>query len=68
MSETGMSGKDRRKIWIKLIVVVGAVALAVIAIFKVTPNHVGRDNNNCHSSVCGDHNKDNKIQGPETAK
>lgn len=56
----GMSGTDRRDVWIKLIVTLGAVALAAIGIFTVA-NTVGGSNNTCTGGVCGDHNSDNHV-------
>lgn len=57
-----MSGTDRRRVWIKLIMTLGVVALAVIGIFTVA-NTVGGSSNTCVGSVCGDGNKGNNV-GP----
>jgi hypothetical protein len=55
-----MSGTDRRDVWIKLIVTLGAVALAAIGIFTVA-NTVGGSSNTCTGGVCGDHNGNNSV-------
>ncbi|MBT2399509.1 hypothetical protein [Streptomyces sp. ISL-100] len=51
---------DRRKVWIKLIMVLGVVALGIIGIFTVA-NTVGGSNNVCTGAVCGDDNRNNQV-------
>ncbi|MET9516531.1 hypothetical protein [Streptomyces sp. NPDC002994] len=58
-----MSGMDRRQVWIKLIMVLGVVALGIIGIFTVA-NTVGGSSNACAGAVCGDSNTDNQVVVP----
>ncbi|GGU06424.1 hypothetical protein GCM10010244_35470 [Streptomyces coeruleorubidus] len=56
----GMSGEDRRKVWVYALWVLGAIALAVIGIFTVTAT-IGGSSNNCTGAVCGDKNSGNNV-------
>lgn len=56
----GMSGEDRRKVWVYLAWVVGVVALGIIGIFTVTTT-VGGSNNTCTGAVCGDGNENSVV-------
>lgn len=63
-----MSSEDRRRVLIRLIIVVGLIAIAVIGIFQAIPNNVGRDHNECAGGVCGEDNDDNRIGSPDSSK
>lgn len=56
-----MSGRDRAKVLIKLIIVIGIIAVAVIGIFQAVPNNVGGDHNECPHGNCGRGNDGDRI-------
>lgn len=60
-----MDGSDRRRVWIKALVVLGIVALAVIGIFAANNT---RDHNECPGGICGSGNINNQINPAESAK